>query len=239
MNWRTTLCLVMLGIVAAGCTTMVEDWPAWRGPRGDGTSLENEVPTRWSETDNIAWKVEVPGEGHASPIVWGDRLYLVTCTPETEERILLCLDRKTGREVWRTVVLRAPLEAMHRLNSRASSTPATDGELVYVSFLEPDGSAVPAEVVRERSGQLRANNAGLPVNPGRMFVAAYDMEGNWKWTARPGIFVSVWGYCSSPVVFDDKIILNGDHDAMPEQAFYMVGTIDEAVEKAEKMQATV
>jgi len=189
-----------------------EDWPMWRGPRGDGTSTEKDIPTRWDATNNIAWKVEIPGQGHASPIVWRDRVFLVTCTPETKERFLLCLNRKTGQTIWRTVVLRAPLEAKHHLNSCASSTPATDGEFVYVSFLEPDGSVVPAEVIRKRSGELRANNSGLPVNPGQMFVAAYDMNGNRMWVARPGEFASVWGYCSNPVLFEGKVILNGDHD---------------------------
>ena len=55
-----------------------ENWPGWR-PRGDGTSLETNVPVNWSETENIAWKVEVPGVGHASPIVWNDRVFVVSC----------------------------------------------------------------------------------------------------------------------------------------------------------------
>lgn len=189
-----------------------EDWPAWRGPRGDGTSLEQDIPTQWSATENIAWKTEIPGSGHASPIVFGDRVYLVTCVEDVEERQLLCLNRKTGEIVWTKTVIEAPLEAIHKLNSRASSTPATDGSAIYVSFLEPDGSSVPAEIVRERSGDLRANNAGLPVNPGKMCYAAFDMDGNRKWIARPGEFASVWGYCASPIVHEDKVIVNGDHD---------------------------
>ena len=126
-----------------------EDWPGWRGPRGDGSSLELNIPTQWSQKENISWKVEVPGIGHASPVVLGDAVFLVTCDEKTRERILLCLDRRSGRELWRRVVIRAPLEAIHRLNSRASSTPATDGLHVYVSFLEPSGEMIPAEVVRK------------------------------------------------------------------------------------------
>ncbi|MFP6667611.1 MAG: PQQ-binding-like beta-propeller repeat protein [Pirellulales bacterium] len=193
-------------------SSSAEDWPAWRGPRGDGTSLEQAVPTQWNETENISWQVEIPGIGHASPIVLGDYMFLVTCIEETRERMLLCLDRRTGKTVWRRVVIRAPLEAIHQLNSRASSTPATDGKYVYVSFLEPDGSTVPAEVVRKRSGELRANNTGKAVNPGSMCVAAYDLSGQRQWITRPGGFASVWGYCASPIVFEDKVIINGDHD---------------------------
>ena len=155
----TTLTIMLFAIVGR-----TEDWPAWRGPRGDGTSLERNIPQRWSETDNIAWKVKLPGLGHASPIVHGQYVFIATCLEEKQQRVLLCLNRKTGQTVWQTVVLQAPLEAVHHLNSRASSTPATDGERVYVSFLQPDGSTVPAEEVRKRSGDLRADNTGRPVN---------------------------------------------------------------------------
>ena len=212
MDTKTLLCVTTLIVATLVAPSRAEDWPGWRGPRGDGTSLEQNIPTRWSATDNIAWKVRIPGAGHASPIVFRDYCFVSTCIEQTKERVLLCLDRKTGRTVWRRVVFRAPLEALHQLNSRASSTPVTDGEHVYVSFLEPDGSTVPAEVIRKRSGNLRADNAGKPVNPGRMCIAAYDMRGERQWIARPGGYASVWGYCASPIVYQNKVIINGDHD---------------------------
>ncbi|MBN1816340.1 MAG: PQQ-binding-like beta-propeller repeat protein [Sedimentisphaerales bacterium] len=150
----------------------------------DGTSLEKEVPVHWSQTENVAWKTPIPGQGHASPIVWGDRIFLVTAEKSSQERILLCLDAKTGQLVWQRTVLTAPFERLHNLNSQASSTPATDGERVYVSFLDRD----------------------------RMFIAAYDFAGNEVWAVRPGVFSSVHGYCSSPILWKDKVIVNGDHD---------------------------
>lgn len=161
-----------------------ENWPGWRGPRGDGTSAEKDVPIHWSATSNVAWKAEIPGLGHASPIVWENRVFTVTCVPEREERVLLCLDRTTGKALWQRTVLASPLERKHRLNSHASSTPATDGRFVYVAFLDVQ----------------------------QMAVAAYDLEGNQKWLARPGVFKSVHGFCSSPVLWNDKVIVNGDHD---------------------------
>ena len=163
---------------------LAEDWPAWRGPRGDGTSLEKNVPVRWSGTENVVWKVPIPGKGHASPIVWADRIFVVTALPAQEQRLLLCLDRSNGKTLWQRVVLEAPLEKINKLNSYASSTPATDGEKVYVSFLDRD----------------------------KMFIAAYDFDGEKVWDARPGEFSSMHGYCSSPVLWKDKIIVNGDHD---------------------------
>src|SRR5690349_18735034 len=69
------VCLILL----SGNTLQAENWPNWRGPRGDGTSLDPAVPTHWSETENIAWKVDVPGLGHASPVVWGNRVFVCSC----------------------------------------------------------------------------------------------------------------------------------------------------------------
>ena len=161
-----------------------ENWPAWRGPRGDGTSLETSMPVHWSATSNVVWKTVVPGVGHASPIVWGDRIFTVSALTDNQDRVLLCLDRPTGNILWQKTVVRSPLEPKHKLNSYASSTPATDGQLVYATFL--DGKEIA--------------------------VAAYDFAGNRKWLVRPGGFESKHGFCSSPILFKDKVIVNGDHD---------------------------
>jgi outer membrane protein assembly factor BamB len=161
-----------------------ENWPCWRGPRLDGTSLEKNISTHWSANSNVLWKVPLPGIGHASPIVWEEKIFTVSCLPDSEERILVCLDRKSGKVLWQKTVVKSPLERKHALNSHASSTPATDGSLVYVAFLDRK----------------------------EMLVAAYDFAGQQKWLARPGPFSSMHGFCSSPVLFKDKVIVNGDHD---------------------------
>ncbi len=175
-------CAAFLAALAE--SALAENWPCWRGPRGDGTSHERGIPWHWGEDSNIVWKAEMPGLGHASPIVWEDRIFTVTALTDTEERVLLCFDRRSGKLLWQRTVLKAPLERKHRLNSYASSTPATDGNLVYAAFLDRD----------------------------RMLVAAYDFEGNERWRAHPGVFKSMHGFCSSPVLFKDKVIVNGDHD---------------------------
>lgn len=159
-----------------------EDWPGWRGPRGDGTSRETSVPVRWSGTSNVVWKTAIPGAGHSSPIVWQDRLFLETALQE--DRLLVGIDRRDGKLLWQQTVVHSPLEAKHTLNSHASSTPATDGQLVYAAFLD------------------RAE----------MVVAAYDLKGKPRWLVRPGAFASMHGFCSSPVLFQDLVIVNGDHD---------------------------
>ena len=130
-----------------------EDWPGWRGPRGDGTVHDPVAPVKWSLPKNLVWKIPVEGKGHASPIIVRDKLFLVTAMEENKSRVLLCLDRQTGKELWRRAVLKSAFERVHRLNSRSSSTPCSDGERVYVSFL--DGK--------------------------HMFVSAYDLDGKKLW----------------------------------------------------------
>jgi outer membrane protein assembly factor BamB len=168
----------------AAMSARAENWPMWRGPRLDGTSLERDVPVKWSPTENIAWRTELPGGGHASPIVWEDRIFTVTANPQTEERLLVCLDRKNGQILWQQTVLKSPMERKHRENSYASSTPATDGKRVFCTFL--DGPEV--------------------------LIAAYDLDGKPLWQKRPGTFSSVHGFSSTPVLFEGKVIVNCDQD---------------------------
>ncbi len=162
----------------------VENWPGWRGPRGDGSSLDTQVPVQWDVQKDTLWKTALPGKGHASPIIWKDRIYLATAIEDTEQRALLCLDRKSGKILWQKDILQSAFEGIHRLNSRASSTPVTDGHSLYLSFL-----------------------AGR-----QMWIAAFTMDGELRWKRRPGEFSSKHGYCSSPILWKDKVIINGDHD---------------------------
>lgn len=143
--------------------------------------METNIPTEWDSVTNVLWKTAVPGSGSSSPIVWEDKLFILSAKTETQERLLLCYNIMTGDLLWQKTVLKGPLERKHSDNSYASGTPATDGKLIYVSFL--DGENV--------------------------FVAAYDFEGKLIWTQRPGTFSSPHGYSCSPVLFKDKVIING------------------------------
>ncbi len=194
--------LLFLTVALVANCFALENWPGWRGPRGDGTSHEKQLPTKWGPSERIAWKVELPGEGHASPIVWGNRVIVVSCIPETQKRVLIVLDRDSGATLWQRDVIESPLETKHSLNSLASSTPVTDGELIYVTFLQSSDK------------KILATNVSTPreVTLGEMVVVAYDFKGEQKWIAKPGEFVSVHGYCSCPVLYENLLILNGDHD---------------------------
>jgi len=173
-----------IAVAMIGLAARAEHWPGWRGPRGDGTSHESHLPLHWSATENIRWKAEVSGTGHSSPVVWGDRIFLTSSREPERQRLLLCYDRRDGQRLWERVVLTAPLERKHARNSYASSTPATDGRHVWVSFL-----AQP-----------------------RMVVACYDLDGGKVWETSPGEFHSVHGFCSPPILYKDMVILNGDQD---------------------------
>src|SRR5687767_5206352 len=80
------------------------DWPWWRGPTLDGKSRDRIAPTTWSATENVVWKVAVPGRGHSSPVLWGDRLFLTTADETAQTQRVLAFDRKTGKALWDTVV---------------------------------------------------------------------------------------------------------------------------------------
>ena len=193
--------LVVLFFFVAGLIR-AENWPGWRGPSGDGVSAGKGIPTKWSSTENIAWKIAVPGEGHSSPIVWGDKVFLTSSLTEKNKRILLCIDRLSGQTVWQRDVVQSPPETIHRLNSRASGTPATDGKQVYVTFMRAEGD----EVIAPNVGSERL------ITPGKIIVAAYDLDGNEKWKTNVGDFLSAHGFNTCPVLFEDLVILNGDHD---------------------------
>ncbi len=159
-----------------------ENWPGWRGPKGDGTSSETNVPVEWSTTKNVVWETEVPGLGYASPTIWGERLFTVTALIETHEKVLLCYDTNNGKLLWKSTVVDTPFEGKHNDNSFASGTPVTDGELVYVSFLDGDN----------------------------VVVAAYDFSGKQVWIQKSGTFSSPHGYSCSPTLYNDKVIINGN-----------------------------
>jgi outer membrane protein assembly factor BamB len=172
------LLILMPGVIV----TYAQNWPGFRGPNGDGTSPETNLPVKWDSVTNVLWKVPVPGTGYSSPAIWNDKLFLTTALIESQEKVLLCYNLKNGSLLWQKTVLKTPFEKKQDNNSYASGTPLTDGTNVYVSFL--DGKDV--------------------------IVAAYDFTGKQVWLQRPGTFDSPHGYSCSPILFEDKVIINGD-----------------------------
>jgi outer membrane protein assembly factor BamB len=133
-----TLASTLFSSTLFSSAALAEDWPQFRGPGGQGRSSEVGLPLKWTDTENVAWKAEVPGESWSSPIVWGDCVFVTTATDEGKSCRVLAFDRKQGSLVWNVEVLRQePIYRQDR-NTNATPTPATDGERVYVCF--GDGS---------------------------------------------------------------------------------------------------
>src|SRR5262249_3819592 len=123
------LAAFVLGIAAAACA---EDWPAFRGARGDGISSEKNVPLRWAPDENIKWKTPLPGPGNSSPIVSGNRVFLTCATDAGEHRGLYCYDRKTGSLIWARVASYSGKDLTHDTNPYCGSSAAADGKHVVV-----------------------------------------------------------------------------------------------------------
>lgn len=183
-----------LGLILASATAGAEDWPGWRGPRADGTVSDSGYPLTWTDKQNVKWKTPLPGTGHSSAVVSKGKLFVTGCVQAEKQRVLYCLDRATGKIEWERVLVVAELERKHAENSWASSTPAADGEHVYVTFYDRP--------------QLR--------------VYCYDYAGNKVWEKNPGEFHSVHGFCSPPVLYKGMVIVNGDQDAPKGQAAFIV-----------------
>ena len=96
------LYFIALTLLLAGFIPVSEaqNWPNWRGPGGDGTSIETNLPTNWDSETNVLWKSPVPGIGHSSPIIWEDKLFIASALPETREKLLLCYDCNNGNLLW-------------------------------------------------------------------------------------------------------------------------------------------
>ena len=183
-------------------TAASQFWTRWRGPLNTGVSPTATPPLEWSETQNIRWKVEIPGRGFASPVVWGDRIFVTTAVPvdatgnaQHEPRggeaergahrfVVMAIDRETGRTIWeRTAHEQEPHEAGHPANSTwASSSPLTDGEYLYAYF----------------------ESFGL---------YAYDMDGSLVWKKDFGDkrMRNEFGEGSTPALFGDTLVIVWDH----------------------------
>ena len=154
---RSCLSLVVFFVCIGPAETWADDWGHWRGPKGNGVSTEATPPTEWSETKNVKWKVAIEGRGSGSPVVWGERVFVVTAVStgsssrESDEFSgrrgrssgaltrtdfqILCFDRDTGKKIWQqTAVTATPHQGVHSTNNFASASPCTDGQHVYAFF---------------------------------------------------------------------------------------------------------
>lgn len=183
-----------------------DNWPQWRGPLGTGVAVKGNPPTEFGETKNLKWKTEIPGKGHATPIVWGNNIIVQTAVATTEkgdttlkgepsrmagtttnlvhEFKVIVIDRETGKIKWdKTVAREMPIEDTHNLSSWASNSPCTDGEFIYAYF-------------------------------GSRGLYCLDFSGNIIWKRDFGQMQKhmSFGEGESPYLYEDKIFIQWDHE---------------------------
>ena len=160
-----------------------DDWPWWRGTQRQNIVASAEIPMTWSSSDHVAWTTAIPGRGHSSPCVWGPRLYVTTSDDEQKTISLLCIDQQNGAVIWTRELHRGGLPEIHKKNTHASSSPACDGQSIYV-----------ASTVNETC-----------------FVTAVSLDGDLQWQQSAGPYSSEWGYGSSPTLHQSLVIVSADN----------------------------
>jgi outer membrane protein assembly factor BamB len=168
--------LLILATLAVMSPSWTADWPNWRGPDYNGSADETNLPSSWSETENLAWATELPGPGEATPIVWGDRVFVSSADKGGNDLHALCLSVRDGKVLWRKKVAEVVRRAPN--NSMACPSPVTDGKRVYFLF---------------GTGNL----AAFDVDGSEVW--ARDLEADF------GRFSVKWGYGSSPLLYDGKL----------------------------------
>jgi outer membrane protein assembly factor BamB len=120
--------------IAVAQTASAENWPRWRGPRGNAVTAATGLPVEWGVKKNVRWKTALPGEGSSSPVVFGERIFLTSAEDDGTKRIVRCLDRHTGRIVWTKSIGDKNPEPTSALTGHAAATPVTDGKRVIAFF---------------------------------------------------------------------------------------------------------
>ena len=188
----------LIFLVALQSLALAGNWSHWRGPTGNGAAPDANPPLEWSVTKNVKWKVPIPGRGSGSPVIWEDRVFVLTAVPAKGKQggfdgrqlskltfKIICFDRKNGRVRWeKTAIEATPHQGTHSTNGFSSASPCTDGEHVYAHF-------------------------------GSRGLFCYTMDGKFVWkrddfgkmNTRSG-----FGEGSSPTLAGDKILVPWDHE---------------------------
>jgi outer membrane protein assembly factor BamB len=179
-TYRLVLVLVVLSVLTQGIS-FAQNWPRFRGPNGAGISDVKSIPAQWN-SDNYHWRYALSGEGNSSPVVWGSQVYITAADADSGERVLSCINARTGKKVWSESI---PFEKYrrHKNNSFASSTPAVDELHVYTMWHSPEGSP----------------------------VTAYTHDGKKVWEFDLGPWTQGQGGASSPIVFGEWVFIDNDH----------------------------
>ncbi|MCX7423396.1 MAG: PQQ-binding-like beta-propeller repeat protein [Planctomycetia bacterium] len=162
-----------------------ENWPGWRGPNRNGVTSDTGVPTTWSATENVLWKMPLPGIGTSNPVVWGDKVFVTASEGRDQGELhVICFDRDTGRELWHQRLWGTAPTLFYGRSGMASPSPVTDGKRLFAFFGTGD-------------------------------VFCFDLDGGLLWQRaiadEYGPFENRFAAASSPLLFEDKLIVQCDH----------------------------
>jgi len=122
-------CFASALLLSTALPLLAENWPEWRGPQGTGVSSEKDFPLKWSTNQTVRWRVDLPGPGNSSPIIWGQRVFVTQAVQKENRRTVLCFDRSSGKLLWQSGVTYAEPEPTQESNPYCAGTPATDGNM--------------------------------------------------------------------------------------------------------------
>ena len=177
---------LLAATLALSLCAHAQEWTRFRGPNGSGVAQAPNFPAQFSDAD-FNWKVELPGSGHSSPVIWGDRVFVSATPAGSAKRVIVCLNGKDGKTVWAKEYETGAFR-QHADNSYTSMSPAVDAARVYFWWGAPEGSAL---------------------------VALDQKDGREVWKRDLGPFVSQHGPGASPIVAGDQVLLSFDHDQAP------------------------
>ncbi len=165
-------------------TPGADDWPWWRGPAFNNVARADQTPPvlQWGESKNILWRVSLAGKGHGTPCIWGDRIFLASGDKTRRTISMICLDRRTGKQLWGKRVYSGKLPKIHRDNSYASGSVACDGQRVFFAYQTPDA----------------------------IRTVALSLAGEPVWDQEVAKYETVQGHSTSPVIYKSVVIVSAD-----------------------------
>lgn len=186
---RLILTLLFTCVTSIALADAKSDWWGWRGPNANGVAVDGQTPpTEFGPAKNVVWKTKVPGRGHSSPTIVGDKVILTTADESRQVQSVVAYDRKSGKPLWQTTINTGGFpRRIHRKNTHATPTVASNGKLLFAVFNN------------NKSAQL----------------AALDLDGNIKWKKPAGTFIPgryKYGYAPSPLIYKSLVIVAAESE---------------------------
>ena len=178
LQYKVIFCVLLL----AGTGYGQREWTRFRGPNGSGSISDASIPTSWTDQD-YNWRIDLPGIGHSSPVIWKKRIFVTSADPESAQLSIFCFDVDDGGQLWRKDI-QSKTHGQHPSSSYADATPAVDQDGVIVSWTTPEA----------------------------YHVIATDLTGRERWRRDLGPFVGANGSGVSPIIVDDLVLIPNDQD---------------------------